>query len=53
LSKTGRTVKVDEFLVPQTPASKQPIEVKRRRKTPPVMTESPARMEDEELDEIS
>jgi hypothetical protein len=35
LSKTGKTVKVDEFLVPRAPAVKQPIEVKRRRRTPP------------------
>jgi hypothetical protein len=35
LSKTGKTVKVDEFLVPKTPTVKQPVEVKRRRRTPP------------------
>ena len=35
LSKTGKTVKVDEFLVPKTPTVKQPLEVKRRRRTPP------------------
>jgi hypothetical protein len=35
LSKTGKTVKVDEFLVPQAPSLKQPVEVKRRRRTPP------------------
>lgn len=35
LSKTGKTVKVDEFLVPKTPSAKIPIEVKRRRRTPP------------------
>jgi hypothetical protein len=27
--------KVDEFLVPKTPSAKHPVEVKRRRRTPP------------------
>ena len=35
LSKTGKTVKVDEFLVPRAPVAKQPVEVKRRKRTPP------------------
>ena len=36
LAKTGKTVKVDCFIVPKTPAAKAPhVDVKRRRRTPP------------------
>ena len=36
LSKTGKTVGMDCFAVPQTPAAKpHPVDVKRRRRTPP------------------
>lgn len=37
LAKTGKTVKMDGFIVPKTPAAKNnpPMEVKRRRRTPP------------------
>lgn len=36
LAKTGKTVRVDCFIVPKTPAAKQhPVDVKRRRRTPP------------------
>ena len=37
LSKTGKTVRMDCFAVPQTPASKphHPVDAKRRRRTPP------------------
>ncbi len=37
LAKTGKTVRVDCFIVPKTPASKpvHPVDAKRRRRTPP------------------
>ena len=35
LAKTGKTVKVDCFIVPKTPAAKANVDVKRRRRTPP------------------
>ena len=37
LAKTGKTVKMDGFIVPKTPAAKAnpPVDVKRRRRTPP------------------
>ena len=36
LAKTGKTVKVDCFIVPKTPAAKGPqVDFKRRRRTPP------------------
>ena len=41
LSKTGKTVRMDCFAVPQTPAAKaHPVDVKRRRRTPPPPTNS-------------
>merc|ERR1712029_281047 len=33
LAKTGKTVKVDCFIVPKTPAAKANVDVKRRRRT--------------------
>jgi len=38
LAKTGKTVKMDGFIVPKSPAAKAkdtPVDVKRRRRTPP------------------
>ena len=37
LAKTGKTVKMDGFIVPNSPAAaaKPPVDFKRRRRTPP------------------
>ena len=41
LSKTGKTVRMDCFAVPQTPGAKaHPVDVKHRRRTPPPPTNS-------------
>ena len=53
LAKTGKTVKVDCFIVPKTPAAKANVDVKRRRRTPPpnptASTSNDAMLEDKSL----
>jgi len=48
LAKTGKTVKMDGFIVPESPAAKAnpPVDFKRRRRTPPPGSHTPEMLDD-------